>query len=46
MEYSVKTPIEVAQMVENVIKDTREGHHKVTVKLLIEDGEIKALDIT
>ena len=45
MEYSVKTPNDVAAIVANILNDTRAGKHKVTVTLVIEAGEIKKLDI-
>ena len=45
MEYSVKTLSDVAEMVGNILKDTREGKHKVTVTLVVESGEIKSLKV-
>ena len=45
MEYSIKTPNDVAAMVANIQNDTRAGKHKVTVTLVIEAGEIKKLNV-
>ena len=45
MEYSVKTPSDVAAIVANILNDTRAGKHKVTITLVIEAGEIKSLNV-
>lgn len=45
MEYSVKIPNDVAEMVGSILRDTEKGKHRITVMLVIEDGEIKSLKV-